>query len=73
FFLTNQNRFLLTDEKTGELTDRGRKIVEHTPMDRFGDPSELIGTILWLLSPASAFVTGIVVPVDGGFSAFSGV
>jgi NAD(P)-dependent dehydrogenase (short-subunit alcohol dehydrogenase family) len=73
FFLTNQNRFLLTDEKTGELTERGQKIIDHTPMDRFGDPSELIGTILWLLSPASAFVTGIVVPVDGGFSAFSGV
>ena len=73
FFLTNQNRFLLTEAETGELTDRGRKIIEHTPMDRFGAPQELIGTILWLLSPASAFVTGIVVPVDGGFSAFSGV
>jgi len=73
FFLTNQNRFLLTDEKTGELTARGQKILDHTPMNRFGDPTELIGTLLWLLSPASAFVTGIVVPVDGGFSAFSGV
>jgi len=73
FFLTAQNRFLLTDEATGELTPRGRTIIEHTPMGRFGDPAELLGTVLWLLSPASAFVTGIVVPVDGGFSAFSGV
>jgi NAD(P)-dependent dehydrogenase (short-subunit alcohol dehydrogenase family) len=73
FFLTVQNRFLLTDEATGELTPRGRTIIEHTPRGRFGDPEDLLGTILWLLSPASAFVTGIVVPVDGGFSAFSGV
>jgi NAD(P)-dependent dehydrogenase (short-subunit alcohol dehydrogenase family) len=73
FFLTEQNRFLLTEEGTGELTPRGRTIVEHTPMDRFGDPEELIGTTIWLLSPASEFVTGVVVPVDGGFSAFSGV
>ncbi|MBC8446678.1 MAG: SDR family oxidoreductase [Chloroflexi bacterium] len=73
FFLTEQNRFLLTDETTGELTPRGRTIIEHTPMGRFGEPEDLLGTVLWLLSPASAFVTGIVVPVDGGFSAFSGV
>jgi NAD(P)-dependent dehydrogenase (short-subunit alcohol dehydrogenase family) len=73
FFLTDQNRFLLTDEKTGELTDRGRTIIAHTPMGRFGQPDDLIGAVLWLLSPASAFVTGIVVPIDGGFSAFSGV
>jgi len=73
FFLTVQNRFLLTDEATGELTPRGRTIIEHTPMGRFGDPEDLLGTTLWLLSPASSFVTGIVVPVDGGFSAFSGV
>jgi NAD(P)-dependent dehydrogenase (short-subunit alcohol dehydrogenase family) len=73
FFLTAQNRFLLTDEATGELTPRGRTIIEHTPLGRFGDPEDLLGTLLWLLSPASAFVTGIVVPVDGGFSAFSGV
>jgi NAD(P)-dependent dehydrogenase (short-subunit alcohol dehydrogenase family) len=73
FFLTAQNRFLLTDELTGELTPRGRTIVEHTPMGRFGDPEELLGPVLWLLSPASAFVTGVVLPVDGGFSAFSGV
>jgi len=74
FLLTEQNRFLLTDEATGNLTPRGRTIIEHTPMGRFGDPRDLIGTIIWLLSPgASSFVTGIVVPVDGGFSAFSGV
>jgi len=73
FFLTEQNRFLLTDEATGELTPRGRTIIDHTPMARFGDPEDLLGTTLWLLSPASAFVTGVVVPVDGGFSAFSGV
>ena len=73
FFLTVQNRFLLTDEATGELTPRGRTIIEHTPMGRFGDPEDLLGTTLWLLSPASSFVTGVVVPVDGGFSAFSGV
>jgi NAD(P)-dependent dehydrogenase (short-subunit alcohol dehydrogenase family) len=73
FFMTNQNRFLLTDEVTGELKPRGRKILEHTPAARFGNPEDLIGTVLWLLSPASAFVTGTVVPIDGGFSAFSGV
>jgi len=73
FFLTEQNRFLLTDEETGGLTPRGRAIVEHTPMGRFGDPEDLLGTVLWLLSPASAFVSGVVVPIDGGFSAFSGV
>jgi NAD(P)-dependent dehydrogenase (short-subunit alcohol dehydrogenase family) len=73
FFLTDQNRFLLTDEATGQLTPRGQSIINHTPMGRFGDPEDLIGTMMWLLSPASAFVTGIVVPVDGGFSAFSGV
>jgi len=73
FFLTEQNRFLLTDADSGELTDRGRTILKHTPMDRCGDPEDLLGTLLWLLSPASAFVTGVVVPVDGGFSAFSGV
>jgi NAD(P)-dependent dehydrogenase (short-subunit alcohol dehydrogenase family) len=73
FFLTEQNRFLLTDEATGKLTPRGRTIIDHTPMGRFGDPEDLLGTVLWLLSPASAFVTGVVVPVDGGFSAFSGV
>lgn len=73
FFLTEQNRFLLTDEKTGELTPRGQTIIEHTPMAKFGKPEELIGAVTWLLSDASRFVTGIVVPIDGGFSAFSGV
>ena len=73
FFLTDQNRFLLTDEKTGELTARGRAIIAHTPMGRFGAPEDLLGAVLWLLSPASAFVTGVVLPIDGGFSAFSGV
>jgi NAD(P)-dependent dehydrogenase (short-subunit alcohol dehydrogenase family) len=73
FFLTDQNRFLLTDEKTGALTARGKTILDHTPMGRFGEASELVGTTIWLLSDAAKFVTGIVVPVDGGFSAFSGV
>ncbi len=73
FFLTDQNRYLVTDKMTGELTGRGQTIIDHTPMRRFGKPADLAGTVLWLLSPASAFVTGIIVPVDGGFSAFSGV
>ena len=73
FFMTKQNRFLLTDEKTGDLTARGKAIISHTPMGRFGVPEDLFGAVLWLLSPASAFVTGIVLPVDGGFSAFAGV
>lgn len=73
FFLTEQNRFLLTDEQTGELTPRGSTIIDHTPMGRFGRPDELIGTVIWLLSEQAKFVTGIVVPIDGGFSAFSGV
>ncbi len=73
FFLTEQNRFLLTDAETGDLTARGRTILEHTPMARFGEPEDLVGTVIWLVSDASRFVTGIVVPVDGGFSAFSGV
>ncbi len=73
FFITDQNRFLLTDEKTGELTARGKSIIAHTPMGKFGEPQDLTGTLIWLLSGASSFVTGIVVPVDGGFSAFSGV
>ena len=73
FFLTEQNRFLLTDEASGDLTARGQTIIDHTPMARFGNPDDLLGSVLWLLSPASRFVTGIVVPIDGGFSAFSGV
>jgi NAD(P)-dependent dehydrogenase (short-subunit alcohol dehydrogenase family) len=73
FFQTEQNRFLLTDAQTGELTPRGQTIIDHTPQGHFGDPEDLLGAMFWLLSPASAFVTGIIVPVDGGFSAFSGV
>jgi len=73
FFLTNQNRFLLTEKESGALTARGKAIMAHTPMARFGEPQDLFGSVLWLLSPASEFVTGIVVPVDGGFSAYSGV
>ncbi len=73
FFLGEQNRYLLTDKETGGLTPRGRTIIDHTPMGRFGVPEDLLGTVLWLLSPAAAFVTGITVPVDGGFSAYAGV
>ena len=73
FFITQQNRFLLMDENAGELTPRGRTITEHTPMGRFGRPEDIVGTASWLLSDASAFVTGIVVTVDGGFAAYSGV
>jgi NAD(P)-dependent dehydrogenase (short-subunit alcohol dehydrogenase family) len=73
FFLTEQNRFLLTDRESGALTARGKKIMDHTPMARFGTPEDLTGALLWLLSPASKFVTGIVLPVDGGFTACSGV
>jgi len=73
FFLTEQNRFLLIDEKSGALTPRGQAILQHTPQGRFGRPEDLIGTVLWLLSPAAEFVTGVTVPIDGGFSAFSGV
>jgi len=73
FFLTNQNHFLLLDEKTNELTERGHKIINGTPMGKFGEPEDLIGTTLYLLSDLSKFVTGIVIPVDGGFNAYSGV
>jgi len=73
FFITEQNRFLLTDKDTGELTARGQSILAHTPMNRFGTPEDLLGATMWLVSPASAFVTGAVIPIDGGFSAFSGV
>jgi NAD(P)-dependent dehydrogenase (short-subunit alcohol dehydrogenase family) len=73
FFLTEQNRFLLTERESGTLTARGKKIIEHTPMGRFGTPEDLSGALLWLLSPASKFVTGTVIPVDGGFTAYSGV
>jgi NAD(P)-dependent dehydrogenase (short-subunit alcohol dehydrogenase family) len=73
FLLTNQNRFLLIDEKTGGLTPRGKKIINGTPMERYCVPEELTGTLLYLVSDLSKFVTGIVIPVDGGFSAYSGV
>ena len=73
FFLTEQNRFLLTDQETSDLTPRGQSIIAHTPMGRFGNPEDLLGAVLWLLSPLSSFVTGIVVPIDGGFDAYSGV
>lgn len=73
FFLTEQNRFLLTDRESGALTARGEQILAHTPMGRFGSPEDLVGATLWLLSPMSRFVTGIVLPIDGGFSAYSGV
>lgn len=72
FFLGDQNRFLLMDEN-GELTPRGKQIIDHTPMGRFGDPDDLVGTLLWLVSDAARFVTGTVIPVDGGFNAYSGV
>ena len=72
FFVGEQNRALLL-EPDGALTERGRAIVEHTPAGRFGDADELVSTVLWLCGPGASFVTGVVVPVDGGFSAFSGV
>lgn len=73
FFLTDQNRFLLTDKETGHLTPRGHKIISSTPMGRFGEPDELVGALLFLISDHSKFVTGIVIPVDGGFNAYAGV
>ncbi|MBO5951345.1 MAG: SDR family oxidoreductase [Bacteroidaceae bacterium] len=73
FFLTNQNRFLLTDEQTGELKPRGKKIIANTPTHKFGEPEDLVGTMLYLLSDISSFVTGVVIPVDGGYAAFGGV
>ncbi len=73
FFLTAQNRFLLVDEKTGRPTERGRSIIAATPQGRYGDPEELLGAMFWLISDAASFVTGTVIPVDGGFNAFSGV
>jgi NAD(P)-dependent dehydrogenase (short-subunit alcohol dehydrogenase family) len=73
FFLTNQNRFLLTDEQSGDLTPRGKKIIANTPMGIFGEPEDLHGTVLFLLSDLSRFITGICIPVDGGYSAYGGV
>ena len=73
FFVTDQNRFLLYDKETGKLSPRGEKILSNTPMGRFGEPDELIGTLLYLISDLSKFVTGVVIPVDGGFNSYSGV
>ncbi len=73
FFLTEQNHFLMIDAASGKPTQRGASILNHTPMGRLGEADDLVGTLLWLVSPASSFVTGIVVPVDGGFSAYSGI
>ena len=73
FFLGDQNRDLLIDRESGNLTARGQQIIQHTPMDRFGEPEDLVSTLLWLVADQSRFVTGVVVPVDGGFSAYSGI
>ena len=73
FFITNQNHFLVIDEKTGNYSPRGQKIVDNTPMGKFGEPEDLQGTTLYLISDVSSFITGIVIPVDGGYSAFGGV
>ena len=72
FFLTEQNRFLLTKED-GSLTARGETIISQTPQRKFGEPEDLLSTLIWMASPGASFVTGIVVPVDGGFNAFGGV
>lgn len=72
FFMTEQLRFLAYDEN-GKLTPRYEKVLAHTPMRRLGEPEELAGTLLYLLSEHSRFVTGVVIPVDGGFNAFAGV
>lgn len=72
FLLTDQNRTLLTNED-GSLTDRGKTIIDITPFNRFGEPEEMVGPVLWLASDASKFVTGAIIPIDGGFSVFSGV
>ncbi len=73
FFVTDQNRYLLYDRETGGLTPRGQQVIDHTPMGRMGDPMDVAGPVCFLVSPASAFVTGVVLPVDGGFSAYAGV
>jgi NAD(P)-dependent dehydrogenase (short-subunit alcohol dehydrogenase family) len=73
FFLTAQNEFLLVDRETQEPTARGQTILSHTPAGRYGTPDDLMGALLWLVSDAAAFVSGAIVPVDGGFSAFGGV
>jgi NAD(P)-dependent dehydrogenase (short-subunit alcohol dehydrogenase family) len=73
FFLTNQNRFLLTDEKTGEPTARGNKIISNTPVGKYGEPEDLQGATLFLLSDLASFINGVILPVDGGYSAYGGV
>lgn len=73
FFLTNQNYYLMVDNETGGPTPRGQQVLAHTPMGRYGEPEDLIGTLLWLVSDASKFVNGVVIPVDGAFAAYSGV
>lgn len=73
FFITNQNRFLVIDEKTGNYSSRGQKIVDNTPMGIFGEPEDLQGAALFLISDISKFITGIIIPVDGGYNAFGGV
>jgi NAD(P)-dependent dehydrogenase (short-subunit alcohol dehydrogenase family) len=73
FVLTAQNRFLLIDEKTGAPTERTHQMINHVPMARLGEPQEMVGAVLWLVSDWARFVTGVVIPVDGGFTAFSGV
>lgn len=71
FFMTEQLRFLHIDQETGEYTPRAKKVLAHTPMERYGEPEELVGTVIYLLSDASRFVTGAVIPIDGGFSSYS--
>ncbi len=73
FILTEQNRFLLFDENTGDLTARGKRIIDHTPQGKLGAPEDLISTVFWLLADESSFITGITVTVDGGFSAYNGI
>lgn len=73
FLLTQQNYYLMVDEKTGGNTPRGEDVLRNTPMDRFGKPEELVGAVVFLCSDAAQFVNGIVLPIDGGFNAFSGV
>jgi NAD(P)-dependent dehydrogenase (short-subunit alcohol dehydrogenase family) len=72
FFVTTQNKAVLVDADGG-YTARSRTILQRTPMGRFGRPEELVGAVQWLCSDAASFVTGVVIPIDGGFSAFSGV
>ncbi len=73
FVMSQQNRFLLIDEKTGQATERGREIIRNVPVGRYGQPDEIAGAVLWLASEKASFVTGAILPVDGGFTAFSGV